>query len=206
MDLAELELATGLPADQWHGRCFEIATAAAKLIPDSRAVYGHWLGGIAEGSWWFHRKGQPFIQHGWVKLKGGGIMDPTRFSFEGKDPYLWEGPLNKNEYDEGGNKWRMAMMGTCPEFDAESSKQVYNITTRHLPSKAWGFVEKLLGLDRCFDEEYEPGDVTVEQLHWLANYDPNFFEGHARDIYQMLDKFQLKGLVPYDNWQRVMAP
>lgn len=199
--LQDVEQAMGVPAAQWHGRCFEVATAAAKLIPGSRAVYGHWLGDVAPEGFWGRIQNGPFIPHGWVRLKEGGVLDPTRFSFENKEPYLWEGS-NGTEYDEGGNRWRTETMGPPPDFEPGD---VFTANERILPSAAWTFIEGLLNLDSCWDEDYEPGDISKMQLLWLANYDPNLMEGHAPAIYKMLDHFGLKAAVPIDNWLKVLG-
>jgi hypothetical protein len=91
--LAECEKAIGSKAEQWVARCYEISCAivAASLV-DGEAVYGHWIGDIASGSH-FANRGQrlPFVQHGWILLKDGRVLDPTRWVFEDVAPYLYVG-------------------------------------------------------------------------------------------------------------------
>src|SRR5262245_4545237 len=106
LTLGLLEEEVGEPAEDWEARCYEIACHAANIIgPEATAVYGHWLGPVSREGYWAQRAGHPFIPHGWVLLRDGRVLDPTRWSFEAVQPYLFlsvPGP----EYDEGGNKMR----------------------------------------------------------------------------------------------------
>ncbi len=48
--LKEAEIAIGIPAARWEGRCFEIASElVAAGVVKGVAVYGHWNGPIAKG-------------------------------------------------------------------------------------------------------------------------------------------------------------
>lgn len=92
LTIAQVEKAIKIPAKEWHGRCYEIACAiiVAKLVK-GEAAYGHYLGEIAATGWWKHRRGSVFTHHGWIILdtkRDGRILDPTRWSFEDKPPYL----------------------------------------------------------------------------------------------------------------------
>lgn len=90
--LEKCEKAIGEPATAWVARCYEISCAivAAGLV-DGEAVYGHWLGEVARGSHFADRGHLPFIQHGWIQLKDGRVLDPTRWVFENRTPYLYVG-------------------------------------------------------------------------------------------------------------------
>lgn len=199
--IKEIERAHGLKAKDWAGKCYEMACRAADLLNakgvEATAVYGHFMGEVHPASIFY---GKPLVQHGWVELEGDLILDPTRWAFEGKKPYLYVGP--RDTYDEGGNTWRMALLGQPPEFDPEG--RIKTITTAMLPSEAWNWLEQLLGLQKLFAEEwYEPGQVTVEQLGYVANYDPHRMDGHAEDIYRMLGDLGLGAFIPIDNRMRV---
>ncbi len=196
--ISEIEKAFGLPAPEWAGKCYEVACAAADLIDGAVAVYGHYLGDVAPGTLFSGRPG--FVQHGWVLLPDGSVLDPTRWAFEGVDPYLYVAPMS-DEYDEGGNKLRTALQGQAPTFNCED--RVVNIKPRILPMAAWAWMESVLGLQDHFgDEGYEPGDVGFMQLVWIANLDPRMMgvDGeHTVDIYAMLGKLDQMALVPIDN-------
>ena len=198
--IEQLEKEFGLPIKKWAGKCYQVACAAAKLIKGAEPIYGHFLGEVKEGTMFHTSALAGFVQHGWVQLPDGQILDPTRWVFEGAKPYLYHGP--NDCYDEGGNALRMALMGGPPEFDPD--EDIINIKPHMLATKAWVFVEERLGLeDALMYEGYEPGDITKEQLFWLANQDPRKLHGHARAIYAMLEGLDMKGFVPIDNWGMV---
>ncbi len=200
--ISEIEKAYGFPAIDWKGHCYEVAVVAAKLIKDATAVYGHYLGDVAPGTLFAPPAGcrSPFVQHGWVMLDDGRVLDPTRWAFEGAEPYLYVAPLG-GEYDEGGNRWRTKLQGEAPPFDPD--ERVINITQRILPTAAWEWMEEILSLQDCFaDEDYDIGDVGFMQLVWIAHLDPRSmgFDGkHAVDIYVMLGKLDQGALIPFDN-------
>ncbi len=90
--LAQCEKAVGEPASAWVARCYEISfKIVAKGLVDGEAVYGHWLGDIAPGSHFADRKRLGFVSHGWILLKDGRVLDPTRWVFENVAPYLYVG-------------------------------------------------------------------------------------------------------------------
>jgi hypothetical protein len=193
----QLEKVSEMEARRWVGNCYGIACVAAPLA-GGVPVYGHYLGPVHSKSMFAMRKG--FIQHGWVSLPDGRILDPTRWEFEGIEPYIYVGP--SDHYDEGGNQLRMQMLGSSPEFD--SDEKVFNITSSMLHTEAWNFVESVLGLRDCLGwDGYEAGDVDLKQLQWLANQDPATLEGHGGDIYAMLTRLNLKGFIPIDNLKKV---
>jgi hypothetical protein len=196
--ITQLEKEWGAPVEEWEGNCYGLACAAAKLMnrqgcKGAVPIYGHYQGEVHPTSM-FH--GHPIVQHGWVLMSNGDVLDPTRWAFEGRKPYLYRGP--NDCYDEGGNAVRMAMIGEPPRFDLDD--EIHNITPEMLPAEAWRFVEKVLNLDHCFGEdEYEPGDVTRTQLAWLANYDPRMMRGHATAIYTLLKELDFQAFIPIDN-------
>lgn len=197
--LQQLEETIG-PAHGWAGRCYATACAAASMIEGAHAVYGHFLGKVEPSSIFYGRC--PVVQHGWVLLPdGGGILDPTRWEFEGKDPYLFTSKEAGDEYDEGGRQLRARRHGDPPAFDPDADMLLLNDDV--LPSSdAWSFVERVLKLDENYEEGCSPGDVTVPQLFWLGNLDPDVMEGHALAVYAAIDALGLGGFVPIDNRTR----
>lgn len=199
--LAEVERKLGEKADKWGGRCYEIACAIVrKGLVDGTAVYGHFVGDVHPESYFGKegRAGLPFIQHGWILLKKGGILDPTRWAFEAKEPYLHFGPLT-DEYDEGGNQLRVALHRPPPEFDPDA-KQV-TFTKEVLPSAPWTFIEKKLGIDITAQE---PGTISIEQLFWLANAPYDFLQPHTMAIYKAIDAVGWTAAIPKDNRNRAV--
>lgn len=205
--LKRCEKALGEPAHQWAKRCFEIASriVAANLCPDgSVAVYGHWIGPVAEGSSFASKAAMlGFAQHGWVLLPDGRVIDPTRWAFEDVEPYLYIGKAD--HYDEGGNKFRMASLPSRPPAFDECEEQ-YELDQHVLPDgKAWTFVEKLLDLDDPFSLPvgWEPGTICESQLHWLAHRDPRTLGGHAKAIYAAINAIGEGARIPIDNKKMV---
>lgn len=142
-----------------------------------------------------------WVQHGWVVLPNGKVLDPTRWVFECKKPYIFMGTAGV-EYDEGGNTFRMSRLGPPPEFDFD--EKVFHITPSILSTDTWCFVEDTFRLrDMLMDDGYNPGDITLPQLHWLANQDPKVLGRHAGPIYGMLERLNLRGLIPIDNYRMV---
>lgn len=90
--LAECEKAIGEKAETWVARCYEISCAIVEAgLVEGEAVYGHWLGPVQPKSHFADRGRLPFIPHGWILLKDGEVLDPTRWVFEAKAPYLYVG-------------------------------------------------------------------------------------------------------------------
>jgi hypothetical protein len=95
--LGECEKAIGEPASAWVARCYEIACKIVKagLVSRERglggeAVYGHWVGSISPRSYFADRRSLGFVQHGWIWIEDRCmVIDPTRFVFEAKAPYIY---------------------------------------------------------------------------------------------------------------------
>lgn len=189
--LEQFEVKLG-KAKEWEGRCFEIASAAVrhKFFPKgSVAVYGHWIGPIAEKS--MFNIGTFFAQHGWVQIPDGSVCDLTRWGFTCEDPFIYWG--KNDHYDEGGNIFRTASFGECPKFDTK--EEIFSLK---FPGKAHLFVAVLIN-----NVTVPPGTMTKSQLFWLANQAPQILAPHTKDIYTTLGKADFRGLVPIDNWKMI---
>lgn len=196
--ISDIEKAYELPVAEWPGKCFELACTAAKLIEGAVPIYGHYYGPIAPGSFFAPPAGAGirlrFVQHGWVLLPDGRVLDPTRWVFEGVEPHLFVGEAD--EYDEGGNKHRMAMNPTPPAFSRE--RMVVVIMPDVIGSDLWVWIEAMLGLTG-FEHDREADELCSEQLCWLANLDPRTMRGHAKAFYALLRQLDSIGFVPIDN-------
>jgi len=201
--LQQAEKVIGEPAPKWIARCFEIAFKLVdRGLVEGVAVYGHWLGPVAPKTHFSGRQVLGFVQHGWVLLPDGRVLDPTRWGFEGVAPYLYVGP--SDYYDEGGNRFRMSRLGSPPVFDPD--EETVELDQYVLSDgAAWTFVENLLGLNDSFHMADEPGTITREQLFWLANVDPRKLGGHAKAIYAAIEKLDEIALIPIDNRLAVEA-
>lgn len=97
----------GVPVEEWPGRCHEIATLAVETgVLEGRTEYGIWLGPIAPDSLFGRR---PVARHGWIRLEDGRVADPTRWVFEGAEPYIYIG--DDDFYDLGGARFRAEVTG-----------------------------------------------------------------------------------------------
>ncbi len=201
LTLLECEQAIGEPAETWEARCHEIASklVIAKLV-DGVAVYGHFRGRIARASRFYRSSGGGFVQHGWIALADGRVLDPTRWTFEGKDPYLYLGPSNA-DYDEGGNVFRASMRKPPPKFDLNG--KVYVVPSTLLPTGAWKFAKKYLRLD--YSGEQKPGFLGTMQLAYLANAPLADLGEHAAHVYHAIEKLGCRGFIPIDNLKRVQS-
>lgn len=199
--LTDVESSLGEPARAWKGRCYEIASRIVhKGLVQGTAVYGHWLGPVHKRSM-FHRDGRPpFVAHGWIVLPDARVLDPTRWAFEAKKPYLFLGDPGKL-YDEGGNSVRKLLRGPIPRFDGD--EQLFTLTDRIMPSATWTWVEKYLDLD--YSGDAEPGVLCVSQILYLANAPLDELGTQAAPVYAALEKLACVALIPHDNYLRVKA-
>jgi hypothetical protein len=186
-----LEEEVGMPADKWHGKCHEIAWAADKLLGDSSvtAPYGHYLGPIDPDGYWGGRQGFP-NHHGWVLLKDGRVLDPTRFSFENKEPYIFISE-DGSDYDEGGNKIRAAMQRPCPSAMGGQPAELENLKEY-----------EVMALESVLKTPIKM--VTREQMFWVANVSYDHLGVYVAPVYTALGKNRMKALVPWDNWLRAV--
>jgi hypothetical protein len=179
----------------WRGKCYQISyQCVERKLVKGVAVYGHWLGRVHPDSMFFSGGRMPFCRHGWVILDDGRIFDPTRWVFEAVKPYLYVGPGDAKEYDEGGTQWRLVTSPPIPKYSADE-KQV----PMRLPILAWQHVVNLLHLK---SKQRETKVLSYSQARWLANADYVALEPFAKRIYDALKKVGHQGLVPIDNWRR----
>lgn len=163
----------------------------AGLVPGGKPRYGHYHGPIAEYTMF---SGRPIIRHGWIEKPDKTIVDPTRWVFEGVDPYIFEGPDKEGCYDAGGNKLRAALMYSAPPPEYNPEERQFDV-----PFTEAGVIMKvLLG-------GYEGDKFSMRQLHYIANLPPDFEEEDiVVDIYRWLRDQGLKCLIPIDNWRLIM--
>lgn len=233
--LQECEKAIGEPASAWVARCFEIASkiVAAGLVSRERglggqAVYGHWVGPISPRSHFADRRALGFCNHGWIYVEARGmVIDPTRWVFEAKAPYIYA----DYEIADGYERCKHCQMlreehdflgsnEECDNYDAElwpydegGNRWREAMQLKKPPPKAKPRDKRLkLGLGK--DAARFVGDLlgqpdgtraTAEQIFWLANlpYSALARQGFAtlREIYDAIcdaDKYFIE-FIPYDN-------
>jgi len=205
---AALRQFTGLAeVHTWHGRCYEIAYAIAescKLI-EGRPVYGSYTGSIHPKGWWAKRRHLDFVRHGWILLPDGRILDPTRWSFENKKPYIWlGGPDDAGfaDYDACNDRYRQALYANrpCPaEYD---HKKFFELP---LSFGARLFLFKYSGevLPRPLKEENLA--INLLQLMWVANAPIADLAGYAVEIYRAIVNAGQRAMIPLDNREMILG-
>jgi hypothetical protein len=121
------------------------------------------------------------------------IVDPTRWVFEGVEPYVYEGP--NDYYDMGGNRYREANERPCPPYRSSADRVCLDIWKHDRDAHRF-VLDELLGS--------APG-ITQEMAFWLANLSLSRLGSHAHAIYSGLRDVGLKARVPIDNWRAVMG-
>lgn len=200
----EAERAIEMPASEWHGRCFEIATKVLEsgILDDLQqrvgklhAVYGKYCGPVAPGSYF---DGKPIIQHGWIENESGLVIDPTRFVFAGENPYLWFG--SSSDYDLGGQRLKNAMHMPAPDFTPEKADALTNgdMQTRE------AFDRLLGGAGRAV----ETGSVGIAQMFWIGTLSLDTLGEDVALIYEEFKAQGKKGFVPIDlmKWYEEVHP
>ena len=180
----------GMELGKWPGNCYAVACQMLKSkVVKGRPAYGNYHGPVAPSSMFF---GKVVVRHGWIERADGMIVDPTRWVFEGVEPYIYEG-LPSMEYDEGANLLRAGFARPAPIFNPD--KQMVAVPhgeTRELFSA-------LLGMS-----EVRP-EINTEQALWLGNMPLQALGGNAKPVYEALTAMSLKVFVPIDNYKRVMS-
>lgn len=185
--LAAVEKHLGEKAIYWAGRCYEIAYRIVECeLVEGEPIYGHYLGHVEPGTLF---AGRSIIQHGWILLPDGRIMDPTRWVFLGVDPFLYVGE-DHQDYDRGGNKMREAFMRPFPAFNEERAVKDF-FPPKGLIQICAGMAESMAGFNVW----------SVEQLSWVANLPYHVLEEYTNPlrVYKALEKVGLIGFVPIDN-------
>jgi hypothetical protein len=207
LDIEDVEGLVG-PAETWPGRCHEVALAASSLIDDGEPVYGHYRGPVASDGYWRDYKDQPFIQHGWVQLDDGSVLDPTRWSFLDEEPEIAiiDADIAEDEYDRGGSRLRADLARPPPPWNPEGDGP--RRRTFSLPVAKGSDLEMalntLLGEDQHGTDEHGGYVVTALQAGWLANLPYSTLAPHQKAIYNLLDGVGLGAFIPQDNWEMAM--
>lgn len=184
LTIEKLENECNMPTSKWHGECVLIAHFACNLV-GGHTVYGDYLGPIDPKGYWGDRMQLP-NHHGWVSLDDGRILDPTRWSFENVEPYIYL-DFNDQDYDEGSNEMRAAFRQPCP---APSGK-LANFT----PTPGAEIL-----FEHLTDTPFEK--MTIEQAFWVANLGYDELGFAVCDIYGTLIDNDLSAAIPIDNLKR----
>jgi len=229
LTVADVENAIGVPVKDWSGQCYAVACAIlrAKLLK-GRPAYGHWIGDVHPKSPFYERTRVPFQRHGWIVVEERGphaerpglIVDPTRWVFEAKEPYIFVGSpvivTAETECEECGYTEDAHdpddEAPSCGEFVRpkwpydEGGDQLRSATQRPMPEYQTG--EKTFHLRLPLAVKLRlglPHKPTDRQLFWLANLPYVVMGRDAWAICQALALAGHTGYVPQDTWARADA-
>jgi len=183
------------PLAEWAGQCFAVASQLVKAhrLPGD-AVYGMFVGKIAKNSH-FSQRQHGFTQHGWIRMKSGVLIDPTRWVFEAVTPYIFVTMDTAHpDYDEGAN----TMLELSQKF-----RKAFGLVKKGndlvVPKALQAAVGKLL-------EGAPRPHVSTSELFAVANTPLGQLGPQAKPIYKWLINAGHSALIPYDNRNRVMDP
>lgn len=193
VDEATAILGTG-PAD-WEWSCHAVSTALQPHVPGGKVRRGFYLGATTK----------PVVQHSWIELPDGQVLDPTIHAFTDHPP-LSIRPAD--EYDIGGCKSQTPSYppgtgGAGEVFDVDVMSVDYFADLLQLHADEW---------DHGATED-DPGwmAVDIRQLHWLAHAPVRDEERNgvlsrffAPEAYDLIASAGHQALIPIDRWHWVM--
>ncbi|VVB54570.1 Uncharacterised protein [uncultured archaeon] len=196
-DILAVAVQIGVPAEEWRGNCYGIASLFLKkgVVTNAKLRYGLWMGPVAKGSVMYGRPPEG-MHHGWLENPDGTIIDPTRFEFEQKPPYVYVGI--SDYYDAGGNKLRLKELRFNPPPPFSDTQK--NISLKLETPEAKEFVTSYL-------QHKINGETVVlsaRQAFWLANLPLDFLADNAKEVFNALIKSGNGGLIPWDNRKMVL--
>lgn len=184
LTIKRLEKESRLPAEQWHGKCTALAAVACRLV-GGHEIYGDYLGPVHKDGFWGERRMLP-NHHGWVLLEDGRILDPTRWSFENVEPYIYL-DFNDKEYDEGGNVKRGMFRQPCPKPKGPLANLTPSLCAETL-------------FEHLTQTPFEK--MSREQAFWVANLGYDELGFAVAGIYQTLIDNDMDAAIPLDNKER----
>lgn len=197
--------AIGIPLDKWPGRCYEVAcTMNSRLELGLTPCYGHFLGWVAPESMFNSKRWSlGFVNHGWLVTKSGVVVDPTRFVFEATQPAIHIGQDLGKEYERGGNTGVHRLLGgrPRPDFDAKAAKKDPQMLPAGEGADEMASAWVLAQLEQT--PKRPQGVVTVAEMFWLCNGDPNAMVGEsapmAARFYKLAIAMGFQAAIPLEN-------
>ena len=191
--------------NRWKGNCYHVACQIVKedvFMTDCRAVYGHYLGHISSTGYFRNCKDMPFCPHGWILLPNGDVVDPTRWVFEGKEPYIalidhMDDAIE--DYDEGGNGWRESFQQPAPSYKKDD-RQLSFVMEDFDKLDGRTYVLSLLG-----DKRKNIKEICLDQIFWLANLSPNTLGIYVKEIYAYIEHMGYDSFIPIDNRIKILG-
>lgn len=185
LDIEAVATAIGVPVSKWPGNCYAIASLMVNKGYEGSKRYGHWLGPVSEGSMFY---GRAIVRHGWIEA-GDVIIDPTRWEFESKPPYIWRGHDIHGYYDAGGDSLRQWLERPAPSFDPTAKR-----VELELEGEVADFVYSAI-----------KGEViTIDHVFWLANLSLKTLGDFAVPVFLALKHAGYEAAIPVDNYRLIL--
>lgn len=184
------------PLSEWAGQCYAVSVSLLDYgIIKGYARYGSYTGYIDPESMFYdecHESG--VSRHGWIELEDGTIVDPTRWVFEHKEPYIYVGKNDCYEADPYTSYDIHRQHEKPPVYKKSSTNVVLSISdsARHM-------MHKVLREDR------DENSFTRAQLFWLCKANPIEYGVYRVEIYEALKKAGMRPHILEINWNIVMG-
>lgn len=190
-----------IPVRKWPGKCYGISLAIChvkRLKIPGRPVYGAWDGPVHRDSLF---AGKILVNHGWIALEDGRILDPTRWVFECNDPYLFCG-VDTDSYDLGSNRRKERFLQPPPK-KVKDQKQ-YSLNFKSFDTARF-VLEIFQGAVKPADLKGWRVKLTHPQVLWLASYPLHLLGAHAGAIYLAAIDAGHPAAIPLDNREAVLG-
>ena len=105
LDVGKVAERIGAPPEAWVDACIAVCNEMALAFPELHAqrIAGQWTGPVAAGThfrWLVDAGlGKNGLAHWWLVLLDGTVLDPTRWVYEGRAPYIYHGPADFYVHD-----------------------------------------------------------------------------------------------------------
>lgn len=183
------------PVSQWAGQCYAVSVALLDFgIIKGYARYGSYTGYIDPESMFYgdcHNDG--VSRHGWIELEDGTIVDPTRWVFEHKDPYIYVGKNDCYEPDPA----------TCyDEYRQHEKPPAYKESSKNITMSLSDGAREMM--HRVLREKREGVSFTPDQLMWCCKANPLEYGVYRGEIYHALKAVGYRPHILEVNWEKVM--
>jgi hypothetical protein len=176
-----------IPLEYWPGNCYAVAMAMVVAgIHAGKARYGVYNGPIHPKSMFGDK---PFARHGWIECDDC-IVDPTRYVFENRQPYIAVVDIDNEIYDFGAQALRERTRIPYSNIDPKGAPVV-------IPEELRATLSACAGCEISI--------VSMQQLCWLSNSSLAQLGFNARPFYEYLQSLNKQAFVPVDLWEEVMG-
>lgn len=98
--IADVAAAIGAPPERWPSIAREIPARVLEAeIAAGSAVTGRWVGPIAHASPFAEHWTTNGVEHHWIELHDGRVLDPLRWALEADAPYVYLAPSSAHTID-----------------------------------------------------------------------------------------------------------